>query len=115
MGYKTKNSATLVTNFGKMEKEIIVSKRKVKKKFKISRLDEPEPSVQSMHAEPGQCKYNMYLSELVGNKAKGRISEWVFQEKEARQIFGKTNISYTLIRIRTFSGGREKMHWEQMG
>ena len=32
MGYKTKNSATLVTNFGKMEKEIIVSKRKVKKK-----------------------------------------------------------------------------------
>ena len=79
MGYKTKNSATLVTNFGKMEKEI-VSKRKVKKKIKISRLDEPEPSVQSMHAEPGQCKYNMYLSELVGNKAKGRISEWVFQE-----------------------------------
>ena len=90
-------------------------KKESKKKFKISRLDEPEPSVQSMHAEPGQCKYNMYLSELVGNKAKGRISEWVFQEKEARQIFGKTNISYTLIRIRTFSGGREKMHWEQMG
>ena len=115
MGYKTKNSATLVTNFGKMEKEIIVSKRKVKKKIKISRLDEPEPSVQSMHAEPGQCKYNMYLSELVGNKAKGRISEWVFQENKACQIFRKTNISYTLIRIRTFSGGREKMHWEQKG
>ena len=68
-----------------------------------------------MYAEPGQCKYRMYLSELVGNKAKGRISERVFQENKAHQIFGKTNISYTLIRSRPFSGGREKMHWEQIG
>ena len=28
-------------------------KKEGKKNFKISRLDEPEPSVQSMHAEPG--------------------------------------------------------------
>ena len=35
---------------------------------------------------------------LVGNKAKGRISERVFQENKARQIFQKTNISYPLIR-----------------
>ena len=68
-----------------------------------------------MYAEPGQCKYRMYLSELVGNKAKGRISERVFQENKAHQIFRKTNISYILIRSRPFSGGREKMHWEQMG
>ena len=68
-----------------------------------------------MYAEPGQCKYRMYLSELVGNKAKGRTSERVFQENKAHQIFGKTNISYTLIRSRPFSGGREKMHWEQIG
>ena len=68
-----------------------------------------------MYAEPGQCKYRMYLSELVGNKAKGRISERVFQENKAHQIFRKTNISYTLIRSRPFSGGRKKMHWEQMG
>ena len=68
-----------------------------------------------MYAEPGQCKYRMYLSELVGNKVKGRISERVFQENKAHQIFRKTNISYTLIRSRPFSGGREKMHWEQMG
>ena len=68
-----------------------------------------------MYAEPGQCKYSMYLSELVGNKAKGRISERVFQENKAHQTFQKTNISYTLIRSRPFSGGREKMHWEQIG
>ena len=36
-------------------------------------------------------------SYIIGNKAKGRISKWVFQEK-ARQIFRKTNISYPLIR-----------------
>ena len=37
---------------------------------------------------------------IAGNKAKGRISKRVFQEK-ARQIFRKTNISYPLIRTRT--------------
>ena len=38
---------------------------------------------------------------VVGNKAKGRISKRVFQEK-ARQIFRKTNLSYPLIRTRTY-------------
>ena len=38
----------------------------------------------------------------VGNKAKDRISKRVLQEK-AHQIFWKTNISYPLIRTRTFS------------
>ena len=33
-------------------------------------------------------------SEVVGNKAKVRISKRVFQENKARQIFRKTNISY---------------------
>ena len=37
---------------------------------------------------------------LVGNKAKGRISKRVFQESKARQNFRKTNISYPLIRTR---------------
>ena len=41
--------------------------------------------------------------EFVGNKAKGRISKWVFQENKARQIVRKTNISYPLIRTRTFA------------
>ena len=40
--------------------------------------------------------------QLVGNKAKGRISKQVFQENKARQIFRKTNISYPLIRTRTY-------------
>ena len=31
---------------------------------------------------------------IVGNKAKGRISKRVFQENKAHQIFRKTNISY---------------------
>ena len=39
--------------------------------------------------------------EIVGNKAKGRISKRVFQENKARQIFQKTNISYSLIRTHT--------------
>ena len=39
-------------------------------------------------------------SEIVGNKAKGRISKRVFQESRARQNFRKTNISYPLIRTR---------------
>ena len=33
---------------------------------------------------------------FVGNKAKGRISKWVFQENKTRQTFRKTNISYPL-------------------
>ena len=37
---------------------------------------------------------------IVGNKAKGRISKRVFQENKARQIFRKTNISYSLILTR---------------
>ena len=46
------------------------------------------------------CSANR-LSQLVGNKAKGRISKQVFQENKACQIFRKTNISYSLIRTRT--------------
>ena len=45
--------------------------------------------------------YHMPQGQLVGNKAKGRISKWVFQENYTRQIFRKTNISYPLIRTRT--------------
>ena len=37
---------------------------------------------------------------IVGNKAKGRISKQVLQENKARQIFGRTNISYRLIRTK---------------
>ena len=40
-------------------------------------------------------------AQIVGNKAKGRISKRVFQENKARQIFRKMNISYPLIRTRT--------------
>ena len=45
-------------------------------------------------------KTKLVLPVLVGNKAKGRISKRVFQEK-ARQIFRKRNISYPQIRTRT--------------
>ena len=37
-------------------------------------------------------------AQIVGNKAKGRISKRVFQENRARRICRKTNISYPLIR-----------------
>ena len=34
------------------------------------------------------------LGQFVGNKPKGRISKWVFQDNKAFQIFRKTNTSY---------------------
>ena len=40
---------------------------------------------------------------LVGNKAKGQISKRVFQENKARQVFRRTNISYPLMRTRTYA------------
>ena len=48
-----------------------------------------------------QCiRFGIY--QFVGNKAKGRISNRVFQVNKAPQVFQKTNISYPLIRTRTF-------------
>ena len=41
---------------------------------------------------------NFFLYYFVGNKAKGWISKWVFQENKTRQIFRETNISYPMIR-----------------
>ena len=38
------------------------------------------------------------ICHFVGNKAKGQISKRVFQENKPRQIFRKTNISYSLKR-----------------
>ena len=43
------------------------------------------------------------VPHIVGNKPKGWISKLVFQENKARQIFRKTNISYPLIRTRTYA------------
>ena len=43
----------------------------------------------------------IFTRNIVGNKAKGRISKRVPQESKARQNFRKTNISYPLIRTRT--------------
>ena len=48
------------------------------------------------------------LEKVVGNKAKGRISKRAFQEKKARQIFRKMNISHPLIRTRTYVSGSKK-------
>ena len=54
-----------------------------------------------------------YKSYIVGNKAKGRISKRVFQEKKTRQIFRKTNFSYPLICTRTYAyqGARNVRFW----
>ena len=38
------------------------------------------------------------FTELLDNKAKGRILKCVFQGDKARQIFRKTNTSYPLIK-----------------
>ena len=41
-----------------------------------------------------------WMAEIVGNKAYDRISKRVFQENKTRQNFGKTDISYPVIRTR---------------
>ena len=46
------------------------------------------------------------MQQLVGNKAKGRISKLVLQENKVCKLFRKTNISFTLIRTRTYQGVR---------
>ena len=43
--------------------------------------------------------------EFVDNNAKGQISKQREQENKARQIFRKTNVSYTLIRTRVRISG----------
>ena len=48
----------------------------------------------------------MLQCNIVGDKAKGRISKRVFQENKARQIFRKRNISYPLIRTGAYQGVR---------
>ena len=44
----------------------------------------------------------MGFKHIVGNKVEWRILKRVFQENEARQIFQKTKISYSLIRARKY-------------
>ena len=51
--------------------------------------------------------------QLIGNKAKGRISKQVFQENKAHQIFRKTNISYPPIRTRTHTQDFEQGFQQQ--
>ena len=41
-------------------------------------------------------KRKIFYLQVVGSKAKGRISKRVFQENKARQIFSKPNICYPL-------------------
>ena len=49
-------------------------------------------------SELQNCTYQYRRNHISGNKAKGRISKWVFQKNKARQIFRKTNNFYPLIR-----------------
>ena len=53
--------------------------------------------------------------KIVGNKANGRISKRVFQEKKARQIFRKMNIFYPLIRTRTQGFPNSVKRWGWRG
>ena len=52
------------------------------------------------------------LQQFAGNKAKGPISEWIFQENKARQIFRKMNISYPLVCV---SGSKKCSLFEKFG
>ena len=48
----------------------------------------------NLKVKQGQELLFCFNQKFVGNKAKGRMSKWVFQENKERQIFQKTNISY---------------------
>ena len=48
-------------------------------------------------------EFHRLIWNHIAGKAKGRISKRVFQENKARQIFRKTDISYPLIRTRTYA------------
>ena len=50
--------------------------------------------------EGGTKDFNLPGQYITSNKAKGKISKQCTQEKLAREIFKKTNISHPLIRIR---------------
>ena len=54
--------------------------------------------------------------QFVGNKAKGQISKWVFQENKVRHSFRKTIISYPLICTRTcaYQGVRNVKIWRAL-
>ena len=43
------------------------------------------------------------LIQIIGNKARRRISKRLFEENKARQVFRKTNISYSLVHTRTYA------------
>ena len=51
----------------------------------------------------------------VGNKAKGQISKRLFQKNKPCQIFGKTNISYYLIRTRTYQMCKKCLFFGKFG
>ena len=57
------------------------------------------------------------ILNIVGNKAKGPISKWEFEENRACQIFRKTDISYPLD-THTYvyvSGGKKHMFFGKFG
>ena len=68
--------------------------------------------------EKSKKRYELlHWSEVVRNKAKGRISKRVFQENKAHQIFQKTNIYDPLIGTRTclYQGVRNVRFLENLG
>ena len=70
-----------------------------------------------MERLPVQSDMNNDETHFVGNRAKGRISKRVLQEKKARQIFWKTNISCPLIRhtYACVSGGKKSSFFGKFG
>ena len=59
-------------------------------------IQDVKPQIIIALLREGKYKFRHF----VGNKAKGRISKWVFQENKACQIFRKTNMSYPVINTR---------------
>ena len=90
----------LVANLKKRNKSITYQHLKMKGLFLSKEMLKPRDKICKIGLKDAFSKDESFFVtalQVVGNKVKRRISNRVFQENKARQIFRKTNISYPLI------------------
>ena len=94
----------LVANLKKRNKSVTYQHLKMKGLFLSKEMLKPRDKICKIGLKDAFSKDESFFVtalQVVGNKVKRRISNRVFQENKARQIFRKSNISYPLIPIRT--------------
>ena len=90
----------LVANLKKRNKSVTYQHLKMKGLFLSKEMLKPRDKICKIGLKDAFSKDESFFVtalQVVGNKVKRRISNRVFQENKARQIFRKTNISDSLI------------------